>query len=83
MDNHEKHRTRTLWLTGILHGFTHLYQVALLPLYLQIQQDLQLAGVEKATLLVTIMFAAYFIPSYPMGILADKLSRKKFSPPAQ
>jgi MFS family permease len=77
MNHHEKHRTRTLWLTGVLHGFTHLYQVALLPLYLQIQQDLHLAGVEQATLLLTIMFAAYFIPSYPMGILADKLSRKK------
>jgi len=51
--------------------------VALLPLYLQIQQDLQLASIEKATLLVTIMFGAYFIPSYPMGVMADRFSKKK------
>jgi hypothetical protein len=30
----ERHHTRTLWLTGVLHAFTHLYQVALMPLYL-------------------------------------------------
>src|SRR5437763_1716819 len=71
------HKTRTLWLTGVLHGFTHLYQVALLPLYLRIQQDLKLGSVEQATLLVTVMGLAYFIPSYPLGALADRLSRKK------
>jgi len=71
------HRARTLWLTGILHAFTHLYQVALLPLYLRIQQDLKLSSVEQATLLVTVLGFAYFIPSYPLGTLADRLSRKK------
>ena len=54
MRAHERHRTRTLWLTGVLHGFTHLYGVALLPLYLRIQQDLKLSSVEPATLLVTV-----------------------------
>ena len=64
-------------MAGILHAFTHLYQVALLPLYLKIQQDLHLGRVELATLLVTILGLAYFLPSYPMGALADRLSRKK------
>ncbi len=71
------HPVRTLWLCGGLHVFTHLYQVALLPLYFLIQSDLQLGGVEKATLLVTAMMAAYYLPSYHVGILADRWSRKK------
>jgi MFS family permease len=66
-----------LWLIGLLHAFTHLYQVALLPLYLDIQRDLKLGSVEQATLLVTIMGVAYFVPSYGLGVLADRLSRKK------
>ena len=74
---HERHRTRTLWLTGILHAFTHLFAVLLIPLYLRIQQDLKLASVGQATLLVTIFGTAYFLPSYPLGALADRLSRKR------
>ena len=77
MKTGDQQRTRTLWLVGVLHGFTHLYQVALLPLYLRIQADLKLNSVEQATLLVTAMGLAYFIPSYPLGALADRLSRKK------
>lgn len=69
--------TRTLWLCGILHGFTHLYHVALLPLYFQMQRDFQLTSVGQATFLVTSMMAAYYIPSYWMGHLADRMSRKK------
>ena len=53
MKSGEQHRTRTLWLIGALHAFTHLYQVALLPLYLRIQHELKLDRVEQATLLVT------------------------------
>jgi MFS family permease len=71
------HRTRTLWLAGVLHGFTHLYQVALMPLYLRIQEDLKLGSVEQATLLVTVMGVAYFVPSYPLGVMADRWSRKR------
>ena len=71
------HKTRTLWLTGTLHGFTHLYQVALMPLYLRIQADLNLGSVEQATLLVTVMGAAYYLPSYPLGVMADRWSRKR------
>ncbi|HSU56180.1 MAG TPA: MFS transporter [Candidatus Dormibacteraeota bacterium] len=73
----KQHKIRTLWVTGVLHAFTHMYQVALLPLYLQIQRDLRLSSVEQATLLVSVMGAAYFFPSYPMGVLADRWSRKK------
>jgi len=71
------HKTRTLWLTGMLHGFTHLYGTALLPLYLLMQRDLKLDSVSKATSFVTIMLIAYFLPSYALGVLADRMSRKK------
>ncbi len=77
MDSDRDHKIRTLWLSGVLHAFTHIYHVALLPLYLLIQADFKLASVGQATLLVTVMMAGYFIPSYPMGILADRISRKK------
>jgi MFS family permease len=73
----ESHKTRMLWLCGILHVFTHIYHVALLPLYLLIQKDLNLASVERATLLVTVLMISYYLPSYPMGVLADSVSRKK------
>lgn len=71
------HRARTLWLIGMLHAFTHLYGVALLPLYLEIQRDFQLAMVEQATLLVTVIGLAYFIPSYLLGVLADRFNRTR------
>ena len=73
----QKHRVRTLWLCGTLHAFTHIYHVALMPLYLLIQRDLMLGSVERATLLLTLMMLAYFLPSYGMGALADRFSRKK------
>jgi MFS family permease len=77
MTTDAQHKTRTLWLTGVLHAFTHLYQVVLMPLYLLIQQDFKLASVGQATLLLTVMMAACFGPSYPIGVLADRLDRKK------
>ena len=64
-------------MTGVLHAFTHMYQVALMPLYLLIQRDFKFASVGQATLLLTVMMAACFGPSYPIGVLADKLDRKK------
>ena len=70
------HKTRTLWLAGALHAFTHVYQVALMPLYLLIQRDLKLTSVSEATLLVTVMMAGYFIPAYAMGVAADRYNRK-------
>src|SRR5438067_9082496 len=77
MSAEQNKRVRALWLCGVLHAFTHVYHVALMPLYFLLQQDFRLASLGKATLLVTIMMAAYFVPSYPMGILADRVSRKK------
>lgn len=73
----ELHKHRTLWLATALHAFTHIYQVALIPLYLLVQHDFALASEGQATFLVTALSVAYFLPSYPMGILADRFSRKK------
>jgi MFS transporter, FSR family, fosmidomycin resistance protein len=77
MSTGETRKARTLFLCGVLHAFTHIYQVALLPLYLPIQRDFNLVSVGQATLLMTVMMVAYFVPSYGMGILADRISRKK------
>jgi MFS family permease len=71
------HRTRTLWLVGALHAFTHIYQVALIPLYLKVQANFHLESKAQATLLVTLMNVAYFAPAYPMGALADRFNRKQ------
>lgn len=72
----QAHKTRTLWLIGTLHAFTHVYQVALIPLYLKVQAGFQLTSPAAATLLITLMNVAYFLPAYPMGILADRFNRK-------
>ncbi|HYE32918.1 MAG TPA: MFS transporter [Methylomirabilota bacterium] len=76
MDSIRAH-SRTLFSVGLLHACTHLYHVALLPLYLLIQRDLALESVEKATFLVTILMIAYYLPSYLLGALADHWNRKK------
>ena len=72
----DPHRMRTLWLCTVLHAFVHGYQLALVPLYILIRNDLHLGGAQEATLLVTAIGFASFLPSYPMGILADRLNRK-------
>ena len=72
----QTHKTRTLWLIGALHAFTHVFQVALIPLYLKVQAGFKLASPADATLLITLMNVAYFLPAYPMGILADRFNRK-------
>lgn len=71
------HRSRTLALATMLHAFTHIYQMALTPLFLLIQQGFRRETIGDATLLLTLMLVAYFLPSYAMGILADRFSRKK------
>lgn len=71
------HRTGPLALAAVLHAFTHIYQMALVPLYLPIQKFFRRDSVDDATLLVTALLVAYFLPSYPMGVLADRFSRKK------
>ena len=75
--NAPHHRARTLWLLGVLHAFTHVYHVALLPLYLPMQHDLKLSSLEQATLPMTVMMLVYYGLSYPLGVLADRVSRKK------
>lgn len=77
MSTETGHKTRALWLVGVLHAFTHIYHVALLPLYLLIQRDFGFASVGQATALLTAMMMAYYLPSYYLGVLADRLSRKK------
>src|SRR5260370_26771067 len=77
MQADKNHKTWVLWLTGALHAFTHLYQVALMPLYLLIQKDFKFQSVSQATLLLTILMVACFGPSYPIGILADRFNRTK------
>lgn len=69
-------RARTLCLIGVLHAFTHLYHVALIPLYLLIQDDLKLRSVGAAPFLVTAMGISYFLPSYLLGVLADRFNKK-------
>src|SRR5688572_9092233 len=77
MSPSDNHRTRTLGLAAVLHAFTHIYQMALIPLYLPIQKFYGRDTVDDATLLVTAMLIAYFLPSYAMGIFADRFSRKR------
>lgn len=77
MNSVANHKTRSLWLAGALHAFTHLYHVVLMPLYLLMQRDFQFVSVGQATALVTVQMVAYFLPSYAMGVLADRVSRKK------
>ena len=75
--NAPQHRVRTLWLIGVLHAFTHVYHVALLPLYLPMQRDMELPSIEQATVLLTALMLVYYGLSYPLGVLADRMSRKK------
>jgi len=77
MSEAAEHKTRALWLVGALHAFTHLFQVALLPLYLLMQRDFGFNSVGQATALLTVMMAAYYLPSYFLGVLADRVSRKQ------
>ncbi len=70
------HRRRVLRLCGMLHGLTHVYHVALLPLFLLIQHDLHLGSLPEVTLLQTVMMIAYFAPSYFAGMLADRMDRR-------
>lgn len=72
-----QHKTRMLWLVGLLHGLTHVYHVVLLPLYLLIQRDLGFASVGQASSLMTVLMVAYFLPSYALGVAADRLNRRK------
>jgi MFS family permease len=77
MSTDASHKTRSLWLVGAMHAFTHVYYVVLLPLYLLMQRDFKFASVGQATSLVTVFMVAYSLPSYGLGVMADRISRKK------
>jgi MFS family permease len=66
----------TLSLCVLLHAFTHAYGSMLVPLYLLIVADLNLSGVRKASLIVTIYGAVYSLGSYVSGVMADRFDRK-------
>jgi MFS family permease len=66
----------TLALATLLHAFTHAYWTILLPLYVLIQQDLGLAGVKMAAVIVAVYGLAYCLSSYGSGILADRFDRR-------
>jgi MFS family permease len=66
----------TLVLCAVLHGFTHAYCVALVPLYLMMASDLKLGGVGAASLIVTIYGLVYCLSSYGAGVLADRFNRR-------
>jgi MFS family permease len=67
---------KTLWLTTILHAFTHAYGAMLVPLYLLMVADLHLPGVKRAGLVVTVYMLVYAFGSYAAGVLADRWSRR-------
>ena len=69
-------RHLTLALCTVLHACTHAFQIALVPLYLLMCEDLGLSRVKMATLIVTVYGGVYCLLSYPAGILADRLNRK-------
>jgi MFS family permease len=66
----------TLALGILLHLFTHAYGAMLVPLYLMIQADLHLKGIQYAALLVTVYGVVYYIVSYGAGMLADRMNRR-------
>jgi MFS family permease len=66
----------TLALAIILHLFTHAYGAMLVPLYLLIQADLHLPGIQYAALIVTVYGVTYYVFSYGSGILADHFNRR-------
>ena len=69
-------RHLTLLLATLLHAFTHIYGSLLVPLYLLMVADLNLPGVGRASLIMTIYGLVYCLGSYAAGVLADRLNRK-------
>jgi MFS family permease len=73
----QKREKQTLFGVGMLHAFTHVYHVALMPLYLMMHEDLKMGSMDRTTFLMTAMMTAYFLPSYWVGGLADRMDRRK------
>src|ERR1043166_10208484 len=72
----QRQKTTTLFGLGALQAYTHIFQLAIIPLYLQIKDDFHLPNVALATLLATIQNVVYYALSVPVGVLADRSSRK-------
>src|ERR1051325_8360114 len=72
----DKHKAVSLVGLGALHAYTHIFQLALVPLYFQIKNDFRLSNIALATLLATIQNLVYYAFSVPVGMLADRWSRK-------
>jgi MFS family permease len=66
----------TLVLCALLHAFTHAYGTLLVPLYLMMTTDLRLAGVSRASAVVTVYGMVYCIISFKSGVYADRWNRK-------
>ncbi len=62
---------------GSLHAFTHVYHGALMPLYLLMHHDLGFGSMDRITSLMTVMMTAYFLPSFWVGSLVDRMDRRK------
>jgi len=75
----ETRREKAITLLGLgaLHAYTHIFQVAIVPLYFHIQSDFKLPTAALATLLATIQNVFYYGFSIPFGVLADRWSRKQ------
>jgi len=65
----------TLFLSTLLHAFTHAYATMLVPLYLLMVHDLNLDGVQAISLIVTVYSLVYCLGSYGAGVLADRVNR--------
>src|SRR5688572_13366719 len=66
----------TLGFGAVLHAFTHAYGTMLVPLYLMMQRDLGLGGVQAVALIVAVYGLVYCLLAYPAGMLADRVDRK-------
>ena len=66
----------TLGFGAVLHAFTHAYGTMLVPLYLMMQKDLGLRGVQAVALIVAVYGLVYCLLAYPAGMLADRMNRK-------
>ena len=66
----------TLPLCTVLHTCTHAYGSMLVPLYILMQKDLRLPGVQYAALIVTVYGVVYNACGFAAGILADRLNRR-------
>src|SRR5205823_11046264 len=65
-------RHATLVLCTVLHAFTHAYGTMLVPLYLLMKSDLRLAGVSRASAVVTVYGLVNCLLSYGAGVFADR-----------